>query len=49
MQQNDKSYELISIMVPVFNEENSIPELYDRLVIKHDKISVDYKIIFRNR
>ena len=37
---------LISIVVPVFNEENNIQPFLDRLLPTLDKITTKYEIIF---
>jgi dolichol-phosphate mannosyltransferase len=41
-------YPEISIVVPVFNEEKNIPELYDRLTKSAQSISSEYELLFVN-
>lgn len=38
----------LSVIVPVYNEENSIPELYKRLTESVNKITPNYEFIFIN-
>ena len=45
--ENNKNVDL-SIIVPIFNEEGSIDELYERLMLNISKVTNDYEIIFIN-
>ena len=47
MQENEREIE-ISVIVPIFNEEQIIPELYDRLKDSVSKLTQDYEFIFVN-
>lgn len=38
----------ISIVIPIYNEQDGIPELYNRLRVSVEKISSDYEMIFVN-
>lgn len=38
----------ISIVIPIYNEQEGIPELYNRLRASVEKISADYEMIFVN-
>ncbi|MBS4057617.1 MAG: glycosyltransferase family 2 protein [Bacteroidales bacterium] len=38
----------ISVVVPIFNEELGLPELYDRLVASLEPITPDFELIFVN-
>ncbi|MCB2194626.1 MAG: glycosyltransferase family 2 protein [Bacteroidetes bacterium] len=38
----------ISIIVPIYNEKNNLPELYKRLVESASKVSKNYEILFVN-
>ena len=39
---------LLSIIIPIYNEEQIIPELYKRLSESAQKITSDYELIFIN-
>lgn len=47
MQENKREIE-ISVIVPIYNEEQIIPELYDRLKDSVSKLTQDYEFIFVN-
>ena len=47
MAENKKTIEL-SIIVPIYNEQDTIPELYERLIGAAIKVSENYEIIFIN-
>jgi glycosyltransferase involved in cell wall biosynthesis len=44
----DRSRDLISVIVPAHNEEDSLPECYRRLVGVLDALDVDFELIFVN-
>ncbi len=43
-----KTYMEISIVVPIFNEEENLPTLYQRLEEVMEKLAVDYELLFVN-
>ncbi len=36
----------VSFLIPVYNEEESLPDLYNRLIEEIDKLSLEYEILF---
>jgi len=38
----------LSVVIPIFNEEETIPELVERLSLASEKITLDYELIFVN-
>ena len=40
--------EMISVTIPVYNEEKNIDKLYQKLIIVLDEMDCDYEIIFIN-
>lgn len=47
MEKKNKNID-ISVIVPIYNEEQTIPELYDRLQKTVSQISENYELIFVN-
>ena len=47
MEENNKNID-ISVIVPIYNEEQIIPELYNRLQKTVSQISKNYELIFVN-
>lgn len=48
MEKNNKEIPVISVVVPIYNEEKTIPELYERLRNSVNGISSNYELIFVN-
>jgi len=46
--ENIISQPVVSVVVPIYNEEKTIPELYNRLKNAVTKISQDYELVFVN-
>ncbi len=45
---NKKTDEMISVTIPVYNEEKNIDKLYEKLIMVLDGMDCDYEIIFVN-
>lgn len=43
---NPKEHPTLSIVIPVFNEEKNLPELYEEIKHSCEKLDLSYKIIF---